>query len=381
MALSVFPLKYSIITSNQHALQIFALTQKQNFVLTPSSFQVSVVSGGTLNVSAGICMIAGCMIESTSADTLNTDQTQTRHIYIQLVRDGNGRPTSAQYVVVTSGLYDTDPDYLKLAVVSGTTVTDVRRLNQRFDVMKITATTSTTINFGIKARAVFIKVKALGGGRGGRRGTNHFGGDGGGFAIDKRMALNVDRCVITIGAGGSGRSTDGHGNQGGDTIVELRDGTTTKVSIKASGGKYLSSDLQQINYQKSNWYGFDLENYFSSSTNRNLLTESHWTHVPSLNGDVYQTPFSAPVFFNTASDVRGMTNRVFFGGGNGGYPNINSNNGQPSAYVWGGAGGTASASGTAGNGQVPAGGGGNTDTGTSGAGARGEAIVEMIIIY
>ena len=377
MGLTFFPVKDAVITSNQHALQLFTITQKQNFVLTPSSFKVSVISGGTLSVSAGMCMIAGCVIESTSADTLNTDQTQPRHIYIQLGRDGNGRPISAQYVVVTSGLYDTNPDYLKLAVVSGTTVTDVRRFSTRFDVMKITAITSTTIDFGARAKAVFIKVKALGGGQGGRRGTSYYGGAGGGFTIDRRLVFDVDSCVITVGAGGSSRNTDGHGFVGGNTIVELRRGSSTIRSFIARGGESFAFG---VTYQQSNWYGFDIRTFFNNNSS-SVYSDSHWSHVPSLDNNVFQTPFSAPVKFNSTTDVRGMTNRVFFGGGNGGYPNINSNNGQTSAYVWGGAGGTASASGQAGHGQVPAGGGGNTDTGTSGAGARGEAIVEMIIIY
>ena len=362
MVLKVYPLKENFITSDDHALQLMAVALNSNIVFTQSSFQVSVVSGGTLSVSAGTGMINGCFIQSTTSETLSTDQTQTRHIYIQLVRDSNSKPISTQYVVTTSPTYDNNPYYLKLAIVSGTTVTDVRRVQQtpsRYDLFRITATTSTTINFPQTARIVFAKVRALGGGQGGKRGAGYYGGEGGGYTVDRVIVGNVNSVTIAIGAGGDSRNTNGHGLAGGNTIVSIG-----SVSVTALGG---STTFRSFN--RSNYYGINLNTHFSISQPE---PSSHWTFVPS---PYYTSPFSSMLDSGISSSYN---HTRFFGGGHGGYGN---SSGQPSALVWGGAGGTASASGTAGNGQVQAGGGGNTDTGTSGAGARGEAIVEMIVVY
>ena len=362
MVLKVYPLKENFITSDDHALQLMAVALNSNIVFTPSSFQVSVVSGGTLSVSAGTGMVGGCFIQSTSSETLNTDQSQTRHIYIQLVRDNNGKPVSTQYVVTTSPTYDSNPDYLKLAVVSGTTVTDVRRVQQtpsRYDLFKITATTSTTITFPQTARIVFAKVRALGAGQGGGKGSNYFGGEGGGYTVDRVIVGNVNSVTITVGAGGNSRTTDGFGNVGGNTTV-----TIGSVTVTALGG---STSYRSFN--RSNYYGINLNAHFSVSQPE---PSSHWTFVPS---PYYTSPFSSMLDSGISSSY---SHTRFFGGGHGGYGN---NSGQPSALVWGGNGGAGSTSGQAGNGQAPAGGGGNTVTGTSGAGARGEAIVEMIVVY
>lgn len=191
---------------------------------------------------------------------------------------------------------------------------------------------------------VNVRMWGAGGGGARRASGSATGGTGGAYTEFTLLASDLAATVsVTVGAGGLGRSTDGNGNNGGNSVFN---------GVTAYGG----GGGAQFSGSGGTSGGGQLAAGSQSSFNRNL------------GG-------------GTWSDVDGFTTPDLWGGA------AASNQLASGSSCFGGAGGAGSASGTAGTskfggnggaiggaGVAPAGGGGGSGS-TSGAGARGEVRI------
>lgn len=190
---------------------------------------------------------------------------------------------------------------------------------------------------------VYIEIWS-GGGGGARADDSGGGGGGGAMSIILPYSLFSSTETVTVGAGGSGRTTaqgDGLGTRGGESSMTV--GSTTTLSVD----------------------GGNRGNYFYTTANGGVpyITESIINEDGGDGGNE-----------NLAFNYVEAQSRTYSGGGGGGRNNSTIRAGGTS--IFGGDGGAGGGSvGAGGNGQIPGGGGGAAESADAGSGARGEVRI------
>ena len=194
-----------------------------------------------------------------------------------------------------------------------------------------------------------------GGGGGCTQGGGLGGGRGGGcFPFSLTSSAFGASKVITIGAGGSGASTQVQSTGGNSSIGSL---VTVYGATATLGGSVIPQGTNYNDASNVGATGFD----GAGQGNTVMKASSVWG--------------GSSAGFNVDAG------NSIYGGASGGGINGSSTIYQAGISIYGGSGGSAVMSGTAGNGQIPAGGGGssNTSGGAGGSGARGECRIWGII--
>ena len=399
----VFPLYQGTLESAKWSRVFYYIANQKNGVLPLSfntfdigtSFRITAGSGLSVNVAEGYALLGGCLVYE-NGDVIPVPASSTVYIYLEIVRTTNNRIYSTKYLVSTNSNLESQERMLLASVTTSTnsvtSVADYRKtvfMNAVIPV-RITTSTSTTLNY-LSAKAVYLRIQALGGGGGGasRSSTSSslwlFGGGGGAYLLDDDLYVDGVQIEVQIGGGGNGGSNSA-GGAGGDTIIRVRDrnGSFLKIYIASGGvGGMIDTSASSIIIQNYNYEGIS----HVSSPSPTQGGEFGWMTGYYTSGgfeygirsafcDIYKsTSLGTPSFTYTSSR--------FYGGGTGAGVYVNSRgsptnfNPQSSAVVWGGAGG---AVGT--NGSFPAGGGGaKWQSPPAGSGAGGQAILDILVFY
>lgn len=220
-----------------------------------------------------------------------------------------------------------------------------------------------------------VLIQAWGGGGGGGRGNASFYGGGGGGGYNERWLTFSDMGsteTVTVGSGGAARTTDGHGNDGGNTSVGsliTAYGGGGGSGIGGSGGGQLSAGANGSTgtfLPGKPWF------YLGQESNNGYVMYVGAGGTP--NSTIYSLTIGngTDAFVHGAGGAGGATNKIggsSVWGGGGGSTQLAVTGGSSS---FGGAGGAAGVSGTA-----PGGGGGGVTGATSGAGGAGRVIITV----
>lgn len=398
----MFPLYQGTLTSEKWSRVFYNLANQRNFVLPitintfdiGNSFRVTAGSGLTVNIAEGYAFVGGHLIYE-SGGSVNVPASSTSYIYVEIQKDGN-RTIGVSYLVSSNSNLESQDRMLLATVTTGSTsvssVVDMRKsVIQNYVVpVKLETSTSTTLNY-LDAKAVYLRVQALGGGGGGASYVDTLirhsigGGVGGGYCVDDDLYIGGVQIQVQVGAGGTGGSNS-YGGSGGNSVITVRDKDNTVLKTYTAqggaGGQYRVNQDMPVVMQEFNYEGI-------TRVSSPASTKS-WTWMPSASGlTIYASPFSTPVVMTNANQFATLNTR-FFGGGTGGYVFRNVDNTatrfspQPSALVWGGAGGQAGGIGfpSPENGQAPAGGGGALlGTAQAGNGANGAVRLDILVFY
>jgi len=223
-----------------------------------------------------------------------------------------------------------------------------------------------------------VLIQAWGGGASGsKNGSNPGGGGGGGynewwFTLSALGATET----VTIGAGGTARSTNGTGNAGGNTtvgslITAYGGGGGGTSAVGGGGGGQLSAGGSGDTATPRGVPGRPI-----------LSAPDSPCLAPYAQGSGSNTSGTQPIdaFWHGGGGGggAGSSNQtpgnwsVFGGGGGGGYDGSVRAGG---TSRWGGNGGASGTTGVAGT--APGGGGGGSTSGNSGAGASGQVIITV----
>jgi hypothetical protein len=246
---------------------------------------------------------------------------------------------------------------------NGTTWTSTAPTSTGINVQTFTSSGTWTKPSGYAAGSRVL-IQAWGGGGGGGRGTGNGGGGGGGGYNERWLTLSAMGATetVTVGAGGAARTTDGAGNNGGNTsvgslITAYAGGGATGCG--GGGGGQLSAGANGADalagYAGKPWFlvstdGATTNYYVGSGSTGNAY--DGWIHGGGGGG-------------NNGTYTAG--NSVWGGGGGAGRAT-----GIAGTSSFGGAGGASGISGTA-----PGGGGGGVVGATSGAGGNGQVIITV----
>jgi len=235
-----------------------------------------------------------------------------------------------------------------------------------------------------------VLIQAWGGGASGGRYPDRSGGGGGGGYNERWLTLSTMGATetVTIGAGGTARTTDGIGNGGGTTsvgsLISAYGGAGGNDDYGGGGGGQTSAGGVSQNSSFANTrdmaggpgWNQPYRSYF-------VYPEGTGGQYTNINGawngvGAFKKGGGGGIAVNgpcgtEAGAVGG--NSVWGGGGGGGAGSTSAAGGSSS---FGGAGGASATSGTATSGTQPSGGGGAAITGgTSGAGGAGQVIITV----
>jgi hypothetical protein len=314
--------------------------------LTNKSISAAQINSGTLGVARG----------GTGASTLTANN----------VLLGNG--TSALQAVApgTSGNVLTSNGTTWTSAAPGGGAANVQTFNSNG--------TWTKPSTGSMAR---IQVWG-GGGSGGRATSSNSGGGGGGGYNEIVVPLSTlgSTVTVTIGAGGTTRTTAGPGVAGGTSsfgsLCLAYGGGAGGNGTSGGGGGQLSAGSSELNFSnlggvRYTAHGLPVQGFFPAFGGDSVSVVS----FPTLyHGGVGRFPQAASNFLS----VNNLHSAVY-GGGAGGCTLSGLTDGGTSLY--GGAGGNTVTSGNASAGVQPGGGGGGANNGTNGAGAAGRVIVTV----
>lgn len=248
---------------------------------------------------------------------------------------------------------------------------------QRFDASG-TWTKPTDTAFGTNS---VVLIRAWGaGGSGGKSTSSGGSGGGGGGYVERKMLLSELGAseIVTVGVGGAALTSNGNGNQGGDTTFGTHltgygggGGSNQTNNRGGGGGGFFSAGSSGV-------FGSDgipgLPHFLEASTNA----------LQGQGANESTIPDGADGFWHGGGggDHDGGSNggnSAFGGGGGGGTSSSSAGSGGTS--INGGDGGDASSTGAnAQSGEQPGGGGGGVEDGDSGAGGDGRVDVLVIAI-
>jgi hypothetical protein len=218
-----------------------------------------------------------------------------------------------------------------------------------------------------------------GGGSGGRGASTSAGGGGGGGYNEIVVPLSTlgSTVTVTIGAGGTTRTTAGTGVAGGTSsfgslCLAYGGGAGNGTGGVGGGGGQLSAGPSELNYSNLNGvrytaHGLPVQGFFPAFGGDTASVVS----FPALyHGGVGRFPQAGSNYLS----VNNLHNAIY-GGGAGGCTLSDLTDGGTSLY--GGAGGNGASGSNAQAGTQPGGGGGGANNGTNGAGAAGRVIVTV----
>jgi len=235
-----------------------------------------------------------------------------------------------------------------------------------------------------------VLIQAWGAGAGGARYSDRSGGGGGGAYNERWLTLSAmgSTETVTIGAGGTARTTDGIGNNGGNTtvgsLITSYGGSGGNDDYGGGGGGQTSAGGVSQNASFANRRdmpggpGWNFPNrtqyvYFEGLGGQYTNLSGAWDGIGAFKkggggGIAVQGP--------CGTEAGGTGGNSVWGGAGGG--GAGSTSGAGGASSFGGAGGASATSGTATSGTQPGGGGGGVITGgTSGAGGAGQVIITV----
>ena len=189
-----------------------------------------------------------------------------------------------------------------------------------------------------------VYIEIWSGGGGGARATDSGGGGGGGaMSIILPYSLFSSTETVTVGAGGSGRTTaqgNGLGTAGETSSMTVGSATTLSVDGGNRGNDFYTTANGGVPY----------------------ITESIINEDGGAGGNE-----------NGAGSYVEAQSRTYSGGGGGGRNSSTIRAGGTS--IFGGDGGAGGGAGAGGNGEIPGGGGGASQSADAGNGARGEVRI------
>jgi len=223
-----------------------------------------------------------------------------------------------------------------------------------------------------------VLIQAWGGGGSGGRANANMGGGGGGGYNERWLTLSQMGATetVTIGAGGAAKTTNGAGNDGGNTSVGSLitayggGGSIAATNQGGGGGGQLSaaSSSGGTNPGKP-WYLFNTD---GGGGNAYLGTGG----AGSSAGNAGVEAFNHGGGGGAGGGINAGGASVWGGGGGGG-GNTTTNVGSGGVSSFGGNGSAGTQSTAASAGSQPGGGGGGTGSGTSGAGGAGQVIITV----
>lgn len=218
-----------------------------------------------------------------------------------------------------------------------------------------------------------IVVRAMGAGGGGARGNNSTGGYSGSWGAKALRVTKGTSVVVSIGAAGSGRATDGDGTAGGNTTVTVNGVTYTTYG--GPGGKFNPGSAPANGPSPSSNWDFGAASVKPGWAAGSVITGGAGVDILAQGGNATTSASSA----NSGGGGTGGPSSDATGGGAIGTA---AATGQPAANppvyfdagggdwgisFYGGSGGT----GTVGGGNGGGGGGGGSRGGNGGGGCNG----------
>ncbi len=234
-----------------------------------------------------------------------------------------------------------------------------------------------------------VLIQAWGGGASGAYYSDRAGGGGGGGYNQRWVTLSAmgSTETVTIGAGGTLRSTQGLGNGGGNTtvgsLISAYGGAPGSDDVGGGGGGQTSAGGVSQNP------AFGNQRDMPGGPGWNYPVRANYVYPEGCGGQyssaqAYNYPAGAfmkggggGIAFAGGCGTEGGTggaNSVWGGAGGGG---AGSTGGAGGTSSFGGSGGAGAASGAASAGSQPGGGGGGSRSGNSGAGGAGQVIITV----
>lgn len=215
----------------------------QNFVMTGFALPSS-DPDLTISIPAGTATIAGFYVSVPGATNVTLTASATNHLYLKLLKDGNGNVTGAKVEHNTTGTQPADSVKIGTAVCSGSAVTSTTDYRPTYPLRRVPQaqvfTGSGTFTVPAGVTEIYVEVYgASGGGGGGGDGDNAgtFGmrggqGAAGGLAAGVLSVTPGAQHTTTIGtAGAAGVGNGGAG--GGGSVTSFSSGATL---LQANGG-------------------------------------------------------------------------------------------------------------------------------------------------